>query len=223
MKKIAIITGIIVLLSVVSIAGANGIFIRFAGSDTVYKAYQTAEQFFKDGGARDFSNVNVIGEQMLGAMPVAAVDVIGTKTGTSTAGVGFYTANTATTTYPTWIGDSIDVAIYTLRIKSASSSANLRFSILASNDTGCNTSSSTTGVLNPILKQDINWFDAAPFLDGHAEQSMTVGTSTLVWDTSSLTGSGRTLVLSNLNVQCLALQVNGSSTVVWSQLKTKQY
>jgi len=43
--------------------GAAGVFIRFAGSDTVYKAYQTAQQFFDDGGAKDFSNVQVIGQE----------------------------------------------------------------------------------------------------------------------------------------------------------------
>ncbi len=52
------------LILSVYVVQATGIFIRFADSDTVYKAYQTAQQFFDDGGAKDFSNVQVIGENI---------------------------------------------------------------------------------------------------------------------------------------------------------------
>jgi hypothetical protein len=62
MKKY-IIPVLCVLVLLTGYAGATGVFVRFAGSDTVYKAYQTAQQFFDDGGAKDFSNVQVVGQE----------------------------------------------------------------------------------------------------------------------------------------------------------------
>ena len=163
-------------------------------------------------------------ETTFGGVADAPKDIIGTKVGTTTAGVIFQD-NNATTTYPTWVGGDYDTAAYTFGIKNASTSAqgasNLHFSLLASNDANCATASTTTSYADIVLVKDVNWFDAAPFLDGHAAQSLTNGTSTIIWDTSAMVGSGRTLLLTNLNVQCLALQTSGSSTVVWSQLKLK--
>jgi hypothetical protein len=151
-------------------------------------------------------------------------DVIGTKVGTSTTGV-FFQNNNASTTYSIWVGGEYDTAVFTFWIKSASTTAqggaNLTFYVLASNDTDCKTSSTTTGTLNPILMKDINWFDAAPFLDGHAAQTLPNSTSTNIFNTSGGSGTGRQLLLTNLNVQCLALWVSGSSTIVWSQVRLK--
>ncbi len=62
---------LLVLLVVVTQAQSFK-FIRFAGSDTVYKAYQTAAEFFRDGGAEDFSNVQVISQEpLLGSVNLA--------------------------------------------------------------------------------------------------------------------------------------------------------
>ena len=60
MKKYVIGAVVIGLVLMVVVAPSSPIFVKFPGSDTVYKAYQTAEQFFADGGARDFSNVDVM-------------------------------------------------------------------------------------------------------------------------------------------------------------------
>jgi hypothetical protein len=50
------------LVSVIVNAQSLGIsrFFRFADSPTVYKQYTTPEEFFKDGGLKDWSNVEVI-------------------------------------------------------------------------------------------------------------------------------------------------------------------
>jgi len=161
---------------------------------------------------------------------INATDVIGTKTGTTTAGVGFSITGSggqsATTTYVVKTGAGVDQALATFKVKNASSSANIHISGLFSNDDYCKAAvaTSTTDALYtdiPLLG-DINWFDAAPLLDGHSSsQEFTVGTSTLVWDTSGLAGSGRSLLITNLGAECLALQVSGSSTVLWTQIRTK--
>jgi hypothetical protein len=72
MKKKYIIGGIVLgAFFLVSLAKADPLFVKFVGSDTVYKAYQTAAEFFSDGGNQDFSNVQTIGEQNLGSVNVA--------------------------------------------------------------------------------------------------------------------------------------------------------
>ena len=174
------------------------------------------------------NNKDNISEQIFSGVSNAAIDLIGTKTGTSTAGVGFRITGSggqsATTTYPYFIGSDIDTAIYTLSVKNASSSANLTFSLLGSNDASCNTATTSPDYGNPILKQDINWFDIVDNLKGKVHStSLAVATSTIVWDTSNSAGKGRELILTDLRYQCVALQVSGSSTAVWAQLATKQY
>jgi hypothetical protein len=160
-----------------------------------------------------------------------ASDVIGTKTGTSTAGVGWYGANAATTTYITRLGSNINNVVYTFLIQSASTTpaagaANLHMAILASNDDYCDTATSTTVIWDHPNSRDINWYDAAPFLAGFTDTASTqltlnVGTTTIVWNTTAGIDKGRQLLLTDVNARCLALQVNGSSTVVWTQIKTK--
>lgn len=154
-----------------------------------------------------------------------ASDVVGTKVGTTTTGVQF-TDNAATTTYVSKIGGLINTAVYTFGIKAASSTAagesNLKMSILASNDDHCDTATSTT-IEDLVATGEVNWYDAAPFLlNGASEQSLTNGTSTISWITSGLgPGNGREVLLTDLNAECLALQLNGSSTRVWAQIRTK--
>ncbi len=60
MKKY-IIVGLIAIFAIALVVNAQtNVFFRLAGTDTVYRAYQTAAEFFSDGGAQDFSNVRVI-------------------------------------------------------------------------------------------------------------------------------------------------------------------
>lgn len=157
------------------------------------------------------------------ASPVP-IDLIGTKVGTSTIAVGFGIAGSggqsATTTYPYLIGNETDSVAVTLQAKNASTTANLQFSILGSNDTGCNTAS-TTSSLNAITTGEINWYDLGDhYLNKVYSTSLTVGTSTLVWS-NPVAGTGRELILSDLNSRCIALQVSGSSSTLWAQLRYK--
>ena len=68
MRKYVIGAVVIGLVLMVGAALGSPIFVKFPGSDTVYKAYQTAEQFFADGGAKDFSNVQVVDEMSFGSV-----------------------------------------------------------------------------------------------------------------------------------------------------------
>jgi len=158
-----------------------------------------------------------------------ASDVVGTKVGTTTTGVGFYGANTGTSTYVSKIDGTINTAVYTILFKAASSTpatgaSNLHVSLLASNDDYCNTATTTT-IYDVVTMDQINWFDAAPFITGITDASSQLtplaGTSTLVLNTTAMQGRGKQILLTNLNAQCLALQVNSSSTLLHIQLKTK--
>ena len=161
--------------------------------------------------------------QTLSGLGGAPLDVVGTRIGSSTTAVGFYGANTATTTYSTYIGQDIDKATYDIYIKAASSSANAFFSLLTSPDDFCNATSSTyySGVNNYLTTQ-VQWFDAGDHLSNKAHStSLSAGTSTLAF-LNPTTGTNRQIILENLNSQCLGLQINSSSTELQVQLSTKQ-
>jgi hypothetical protein len=55
---LAAVIGIVAISAFVSASGS--VFFKLSNNDTIYKAYQTAAEFFSDGGASDFSNVQVI-------------------------------------------------------------------------------------------------------------------------------------------------------------------
>jgi len=150
------------------------------------------------------------------------VDVIGTKSGTSTTGVHF-TAHNASTTYPTHIGTDASMATYTFKATDASSTgSSIAFYVLGSMDEGCDSATTSADVGNPVLMDDINWFDATPNIvniDGSAT-TMTAGTSTVAWS-PTYAGAGDVLNLNNLNYRCLALRLSGTSTDLWVQLTAK--
>lgn len=154
-----------------------------------------------------------------------ATDVVGTKTGTTTVGVNFavnakVAGQSASTTYPIKV-EGASQALFTFNFKEASSTANLQVSVLTSNDDFCTTATTTSGSgYDVVTTGQINWFDAAPFFDEHAAQSFAIGTSTIAL-VNPVAGTGKTLLLTNLASQCLALQVSGSSTVAHIQIKTK--
>lgn len=161
---------------------------------------------------------------VVGGLPNAPKSVVGTRVGTSTTAVGFYTANTATTTYRTFIGRDVDLAVYDIFFTGASSSAaNAKFNVLASPDENCWTSTTSPDVGNPYLVQDIRWTDAGDyFLNKVHSTSLAAGTSTISI-TNPVAGTGRSIILDNLAANCLALQINASSTEIQAQLTTKQH
>lgn len=157
-----------------------------------------------------------------------AGDVIGTKTGTTTVGANFSVTGSggqsATSTYVTKLSNYYNEATYTAQVKQASSSANIHVVFLGSNDDYCDTATTTSGIGNDVvIMGQINWFDVSNhLLNLSATETFYNGTSTLVWDTSGLNnGAGKEMTLTDLNYECLALQVSGSSTVLWAQVKLK--
>lgn len=176
-------------------------------------------------GVNIFSGSKVnIKEQIFGGTANPTVNVVGSRSGTSTTAVGFSITSSggqsSTTTYPSMIGADVDTAIYSLYAKNASSTANLTFSVLGSNDGACNTATTSPDVGNPVLKQDIRWVDIGDHLKGKVHStSLSNATTTLVWP-NPLAETGRELILTDLSFDCLALQVSGSSTALQAQLKT---
>lgn len=151
-----------------------------------------------------------------------AGDLIGTKTGTSTSPVGFYGDNTvASSTYTTKIGNRYkDLTFYNQAVN-ASSSAMVYFSVLGSNDMDCDTATTSTSLANTIVTGDINWFDIGQNVKNLAGSQTLAGTSTIAWDTSGADGTGNTFTLTDVNTECVRLEVSASSTELWTQLKLR--
>lgn len=163
-------------------------------------------------------------EEILGiSLPNAPRNVIGTRVATTTTGVGFYGAITGSTTYPTFIGREIDTAVYTIDLVNATSTYNVYFSILGSQDNQCDTASTTySSAYNNYLTSEIQWFDVGDHLkDKVHSTSLSAATSTIVW-INPIKGTKREIILEDLNVNCLALEVAASSTVLQAQITTKQ-
>ena len=147
-----------------------------------------------------------------------ARDIIGTKVGTSTTGVAFYTDSWASSTKAILIGGNVDSALFSIKTTAASSTPSGRVSwhIYGSNDLGCDTATSST-IYNVITTSQINWYDLA-------FSSLFNGTSTITNMSYYPIGNyatGTSVMLVNLNWQCLKFDVSGSSTVVSVQMKTK--
>ena len=151
--------------------------------------------------------------------------LIGSRTGTTTTGVSFYT-RTSSTTYPVLLGaDKKDVTLYIESLATTSTSGNpsghATFSILASNDTGCDSATTSPDFGNPILKSDITWFDAASNVKGATGlTALATATTTFGFPTNGSV-KGRTLTLEGLTAKCLSLEVAASSSVIYGELMTK--
>lgn len=153
----------------------------------------------------------------VGGNTATAVDLIGTRVGTSTTGVAF-TSTSTVTSYRKFIGGSVDEAVLNI-IPTAASNATVYISVLASNDSQCDVSTTTSSGVNA---QDINWYDALYTLKGLAgSTTFTAATSTITWS-PTLAKAGKQIVLTNLNTNCLRFDIAATSTTLYAQLKTKQ-
>jgi len=147
-------------------------------------------------------------------------DIVGTQTGTSTVGVGFYGNHTASTTYPMRIGNISDTLFLTLQANAASTSAAaVSMVILGSNDSYCDTSTTTT-VFDVVTTGQVNWYDIGSNIKDLAGSTSLSGTTTINW-TGLAAGDRKSLTLTDLDVACIALEVNASSTVLSIQGITK--
>jgi hypothetical protein len=161
-----------------------------------------------------------------------AGDVFGTKTGTTTVGANFRVTGSggqsATTTYVTRLGNAFKEAIYTIKIKKASSSANMMFEVQGSNDFGCATTTASTPIdtdysVDMPTPDDINWFSAGDHFKNKVHATSfgnASSTSFLVWSNPQV-GVGNEIILTDLNYECLKLNVSGSSTNAWAQIKIR--
>ncbi len=152
-----------------------------------------------------------------------AVDLIGTRTGSSTSAVGFYLPTAASSTYPFYVGGK-DSGILTFRIEGASTSANVAISVWGSNDFGCALATSTT-IYDFLTTTQVQWFDAIQHFATSTPLSnigfgSNVATTTFFW-TDPAVGQYREILLDDLSMECLAVQIHGSSTEVFSQYRLK--
>lgn len=158
-------------------------------------------------------------EETMAGLSNDAVDLIGSKTGTSTDPYSF--ENTAATTSEiVLIHDTIDTATLNVYAPTASSSAQVNITIQQSNDSGCNTTNTTDG--SAIKMSEIDWFDyeKKSATSGSTETYQT-GTTTYAWVPGGDERTGWSKTLTNLNSRCLKVSIGSASTTIWATLKTK--
>lgn len=161
------------------------------------------------------------------------IDLIGTRgigAATTTTAVGFSITGSggqsASTTYPLKIGNEQDLLIFSIYAQLASTSANAVFSVLGSNDADCDTTATSSthsaySTYHNTVINDIHWFDLGDHYKNKVHStSLAVATTSISW-INPIVGTGRELILEDLNSKCVALQVSGSSTALWVQVRTK--
>ena len=152
--------------------------------------------------------------------------MVGTRTGTSTVGVGFRITSTggisATSSYIKKTGGNKENAIFMLKPTSASSSARLQLEVFGSSDDFCDTDGVTGD--DPVAMSDINWYSAGDHVQNRTHLVNLLNdssTSYFHWENPSSTLSGAQILLTNMNYECLKLDVDGSSTVLYAGLRTR--
>ena len=150
-------------------------------------------------------------------------DVIGTKTGTTTAGV--YFASRATSTYRIKSGSADQLMLTMLAIKASTTPGSwVNLSLLGSNDWDCMTATSTLNANDTtnqqVLTSEVNWYDIGQHVVELAgTQTIPSATSTLTW--TSTAGHSQDITLTNLNYQCVKVEISSSSTEVFMQARNK--
>lgn len=159
-------------------------------------------------------------------------DVIGTRTGTSTpVGVCFACANngpTATTSYVSFIGQQKSTAVYNINIQGVSTTPMAQFDIQGSNDYRCDTTATSTtdtslGGDEPLVSE-IQWYGIDNLRNAVYTNTLTSGSSTAFVKYASsalIAGTTDSIVLTELNYNCLKLNVKASSTMMYASLTTR--
>lgn len=217
MKKLLFTIALIGLVALpVNAAVQKATLISPSGVKVVVTVGAQAQQYFAAG----YTLLGSAKPLIIGSsMPNTAVDLIGTRVGTSTTGVAF-TSTSTITSYTKFVGSDVDEAILSIT-PTAASSATVLLNVFGSNDSQCDTATTTSTTL--ANKVDINWYDLNTNILNLAgsNSAIVAATSTITW---SPTGAkqGKQLVLTNLNNQCLRFDVAATSTTLYAQLKTKQ-
>ncbi|MBU1145664.1 MAG: hypothetical protein KJ971_07445 [Firmicutes bacterium] len=154
------------------------------------------------------------------------IDILGTRAATTTTYANF-TGNLAagaTTTTKKRIGNYVDMVTFDIFAANASSSPGVGmtayFSVLGSNDTGCETATTST-IYNVPITSEIRWFDIGRNTVNLAN-SLTLDTSTTTFPwTGILVGDSTQIVLKDVVAECIAFQANASSTSLNVQMTTR--
>lgn len=157
-----------------------------------------------------------------GSIGNKAIDVIGTRVGTTTTGIDFGTATT-TKFYPVNIGIDIDAAMFSIKTTSVlAPNPGVNIEIVKSNDSSCETATTTT-VMNVPTASQINWYDQSMHLYNVVNtRALSAATNTITWYPTTA-GQGKEIMLDNLGVRCIGFNVSASGTTLFAQLVTKQY
>ena len=152
--------------------------------------------------------------------PATFHNLIGTRIASTTTAVGFYRYGTST--YPFALFGATEASVVFDPITASTSAQGgsaIYFSLLGSNDPGCDTATTTT-IFNLLTLDKIRWFDAMSFdaMSYSVTTGFSNGTSTIAWINPSI-GAQREIHLTGLNMNCLAVQVTASSTSLYVQHK----
>jgi len=152
-----------------------------------------------------------------------AGDVIGVRSGTSTTYV--LALSVATTSYVSKIGGLASKATYSFEVGVASGTPALGWAyaymnFLGSNDVACDTSTTTT-IYDIPTKTQIHWYDIGQLLrPASTTFSLYGATTTYAWN-GIATGTTKTLTLTDLNFECLKLDITIASATLYTQLRVK--
>lgn len=155
--------------------------------------------------------------------------IVGARTGnhgTTTTGVNLFHYTDGTTTYPFRIGSHVDSTTFFFKSIGASTTAQgagaVYFSLLASNDYGCETAT-TTGYFDLPLIDEIDWYDVGLNTLNYAN-TVTLPLATTTFNYAANDADiNRTVTLTNLNANCLALEIKGTSTVLFVEAISKSF
>lgn len=149
-----------------------------------------------------------------------AYNVLGTKTGTSTAPYNFYTAATTSSVVkinPEW--DLVTFTVFSSRASSTGSYINMQ--LLGSNDYLCDTATTTSVGQNNVRTTDINWVNIGYNVNELAG-TLTPGTATSTWSWIPSGGKmGRAVSLDNANFECIKAIIGGNKIRTLIQARGK--
>ena len=149
-------------------------------------------------------------------------DIFGTHIGTSTVGGVFATPNVTTSVVSVIAGKN--QATYQIKVTAVTSTVNnFSFTVQGSNDYLCNTLAGNASSTTDVVQKNINWYDAMVYLANRVHPtSFSNASSSLVLNWVNATAdSAQTVVLKDLNFQCIRAIFSGSSTQPYIGLTTK--
>jgi hypothetical protein len=174
------------------------------------------------------SNGSVLGKANSDFVHYTGV-LIGSHVATTTAGVLFNSSTgsmSATTSYIAKIGGNVENAVFTLKALNVSSTFSaVSVALQGSNDDFCDTKATSTVDArcsgDCVLTGDINWFDAGNNLKNTAQNKTLASSTNYVYWSGMNAGDGSQIVLTDLNYECLKLNVSASSTNLYAEVRTK--